>query len=162
MGGRRGSARTRDGCAQRSDPQGAVVSGAQVSARNAATGEERTTETSKAGLFVINGLQPGAYEIEVAASGFAPVQAIVRLQVGQQANRPFRLSVKKAETTIQIDDTEATEVVNTVSSVVDGVVSSRQIDNLPLNGRNFLELALLMPGNTRRPRISIRPRRIRS
>ena len=79
-----------------SDPQGAVVSGAQVSARNAATGEERTTETSKAGLFVINSLQPGAYEIEVAANGFAPVQAIVRLQVGQQANRPFRLSVKKA------------------------------------------------------------------
>jgi len=134
-----------------SDPQGAVVSGAQVSARNAATGEERTTETSKAGLFVINGLQPGAYEIEVAASGFAPVQAIVRLQVGQQANRPFRLSVKKAETTIQIDDVEATEVVNTVSSVVDGVISSRQIDNLPLKGRNFLELALLMPGNTPAP-----------
>jgi carboxypeptidase family protein len=133
------------------DPQGAVLSGAQVIARNSATGARRTTTTSKAGLFVLNNLAPGAYEIEVQANGFSPAQALIRLQVGQQANMPFRLSVRKAETTIRIDDSEATELVNTVSSVVDGVVSSRQIDNLPLNGRNFLELALLLPGNTLAP-----------
>jgi hypothetical protein len=134
-----------------SDPQGAVVSGARVSVRNAATGAARTTSTSKAGLFVFNNLDPGAYRVEVEASGFAPLEAMVRLQVGQQANLPIRLSVQKAETTIEIDDREATQVVSTVTSVVDGVVSSRQIDNLPLNGRNFLELALLMPGNTPAP-----------
>ena len=50
-----------------------------------------------------------------------------------------------------IDDTDSVPLVNTVSSVVDGVVSSGQIDNLPLNGRNFLELALLTPGNTIAP-----------
>ena len=133
------------------DPQNAVVSGARVSARNAATGAKRTTTSSKAGLFVFNNLEPGAYEVEVEASGFAPAQAIVRLQVGQQANLPIRLSVQKAETTIKIDDSEGPELVNTVSSVVDGVVSARQIDNLPLNGRNFLELALLMPGNAPAP-----------
>jgi Carboxypeptidase regulatory-like domain/TonB dependent receptor len=133
------------------DPQGAVLSDAQVIARNSATGARRTTTTSKAGLFVLNNLTPGTYEIEVQANGFSPAQALIRLQVGQQANMPFRLSVKKAETTIRIDDGEATELVNTVSSVVDGVVSSRQIDNLPLNGRNFLELALLMPGNAPAP-----------
>lgn len=134
-----------------SDPQGAVVSGAQVSARNVANGATRTTTSSKAGLFVFNDLVPGAYLVKVEAAGFATVEATLRLQVGQQANLPIHLSLQKAQTTIQIDDGDSSELVNTVSSVVDGVVNSRQIDNLPLNGRNFLELALLMPGNTLAP-----------
>jgi Carboxypeptidase regulatory-like domain len=133
------------------DPQGAVVSAAHVSARNIANGALRTTTSSKAGLFVFNDLAPGAYQVKVEAVGFAPAQSTLRLEVGQQANLPIQLSVERAQTTIEIDDGDKTELVNTVSSVVDGVVNSRQIDNLPLNGRNFLELALLMPGNTIAP-----------
>ena len=135
------------------DPQGAVVSGAQISARNLATGATRSTTSSKAGLFVFNDLPPGTYQIKAESSGFAASLATVRLQVGQQANLPIRVSVGRAQTTIEVEDVDATELVNTVSSVVDGVVNTRQIDSLPLNGRNFLELALLMPGNTLAPNL---------
>ncbi|MGE5735733.1 MAG: carboxypeptidase-like regulatory domain-containing protein, partial [Acidobacteriota bacterium] len=53
------------------DPQGAVVSGAQISARNLATGATRSTTSSKAGLFVFNDLPPGTYQIKAESSGFA-------------------------------------------------------------------------------------------
>jgi outer membrane receptor protein involved in Fe transport len=133
------------------DPQGAVVLGAHVTARSLATGVQRTSVTNHVGLFVFNNLAPGQYEIRVEATGFAPAQATVRLAVGQQASLKFPLTIEQEKTTIVIDDSDSIPLVNTVSSVVDGVISAQQIDNLPLNGRNFLELALLIPGNTIAP-----------
>jgi carboxypeptidase family protein len=132
------------------DPQGAVVNGASVTVENKATGMQRASIT-KGGLFTFNNLAPGTYELRVEATGFATLEQPVRIEVGQQANLKVRLTVAKQQTTIEITDTETIQPVNTVSSVVDGVVNSHQIDNLPLNGRNFLELALLMPGNTLAP-----------
>lgn len=134
-----------------SDPQSAVVHSAQVTALQVTTGLQRSTTTTNAGLFALNDLAPGDYHVKVAAVGFAEYEALVHLEVGQQANLNIRLSVKAQRTVVEIDDTENVPLVNTVSSVVDGVVTSGQIDNLPLNGRNFLELALLMPGNTIAP-----------
>ncbi|HWY22194.1 MAG TPA: TonB-dependent receptor [Candidatus Acidoferrum sp.] len=134
-----------------SDPQTAVVYGAQVTAIQTTTGLQRTTETTNSGLFAINDLAPGDYRVKVAATGFAEYEALAHLEVGQQANLKIRLSVQTQRTVIEIDDSGAIPLVNTVSSVVDGVVTSEQIDNLPLNGRNFLELALLTPGNTIAP-----------
>ncbi len=131
------------------DAQGAVVSGANVIARQSETGIERSTSTNKEGLFVINDVSPGRYEVHVAAAGFTPLTSSVSLQVGQQLNLKLSLDVQGEKTTVEVKD-EAQQV-NTVSSIVDGVVNSHQIDNLPLNGRNFLELALLMPGNTIAP-----------
>ena len=136
---------------QVSDPQGAIVKGAQVVARRSATGVERTTTSSNAGLFSFNDLAPGDYEVTVKAAGFADFTTPARLVVGQQANLKVKLTVDVQKTVINIDDSEAAQQVNTVSSVVDGVVDARQVDNLPLNGRNFLELSLLMPGNTIAP-----------
>jgi outer membrane receptor protein involved in Fe transport len=134
-----------------SDPQSALVRSARVTAIQKATGLERSTTTTNAGLFAINDLAPGDYQVKVVAAGFADYEALVHLEVGQQASLNIRLSVQKQQTVIDINDTDALAQVNTVSSVVDGVVNSEQIDNLPLNGRNFLELALLMPGNTIAP-----------
>jgi outer membrane receptor protein involved in Fe transport len=134
-----------------SDPQSAVVHDAQVTAVQKATGLERSTTSTNSGLFAINDLAPGDYQVKVVAAGFAEYEALVRVEVGQQANLKIRLSVKAQTTVIEIDDSGAIPLVNTVSSVVDGVVDSEQIDNLPLNGRNFLELSLLMPGNTIAP-----------
>jgi outer membrane receptor protein involved in Fe transport len=134
-----------------SDPQSALVHGAAVTAAQTATGMQRSTTTGDSGLFVVNDLAPGDYQVIVVAKGFAEYQGLVHLEVGQQANLKIRLSVKEQRTVIEIGDTESAPLVNTVSSVVDGVVNSGQIDNLPLNGRNFLELALLMPGNTIAP-----------
>jgi len=133
-----------------SDPQSAVVHDAQVTAVQKATGLERSTTSTNSGLFAINDLAPGDYHVKVAAPGFAEYEALVRVEVGQQASLKIRLSVK-AQTTIVVINDENVPQVNTVSSVVDGVVDSEQIDNLPLNGRNFLELSLLMPGNTIAP-----------
>ena len=133
------------------DPQGAVVLGAHVTARSLATGVQRTSVTNHFGLFVFNNLAPGQYEVRVEATGFAPAQATVRLEVGQQASLKFLLTIEQEKTTIVIDDSDSIPLINTVSSVVDGVISAQQIDNLPLNGRNFLELALLIPGNTIAP-----------
>ena len=131
------------------DPQGAVVRNAAVTARQTATGTDRATATNSDGLFVLNDLAPGVYEVHVSASGFGEFTAPVSLQVGQQASLKAVLSVQTEKTTVEVQSEE--QQVNTVSSVVDGVVTSHQIDNLPLNGRNFLELALLMPGNTIAP-----------
>src|SRR5467141_5207046 len=125
-----------------SDPQSAVVHGAQVTAIQTTTGLQRSTTTANSGLFAVNDLAPGDYRVKVVADGFAEYEAPVHLEVGQQANLKIRLSVKAQRTVIEIDDTDAVSLVNTVSSVVDGVVNSEQIDNLPLNRRNFLELAL--------------------
>jgi outer membrane receptor protein involved in Fe transport len=133
------------------DPQNAVVYGAQITAVLESTGMQRSTTTSNAGLFAMNDLAPGDYNVKVAAGGFAGYEALVHLEVGQQASLKVRLSVKEARTVIQIDDAEVIAQVNTSDSVVDGVVTAGQIDNLPLNGRNFLELALLTPGNTLAP-----------
>ncbi|HWW16661.1 MAG TPA: TonB-dependent receptor [Candidatus Dormibacteraeota bacterium] len=133
-----------------SDPQSAVVHDAQVTAVQKATGLERSTTSTNSGLFAINDLAPGDYQVKVAAPGFAEYEALVRVEVGQQASLKIRLSVK-AQTTVVVINDENVPQVNTVSSVVDGVVDSEQIDNLPLNGRNFLELSLLMPGNTIAP-----------
>lgn len=132
------------------DPQGAVVNGAAVTVENKATGMQRAS-ISKAGLFTFNNLAPGKYELRVEATGFASFVQPVQVEVGQQATLKVRLTVAKQQTTIEINDSDAMQQVNTASSVVDGVVNSHQIDNLPLNGRNFLELALLMPGNTLAP-----------
>ena len=120
------------------DPQGAVVTNARVISRNTATGVERSTVSTNAGLFAFNDLAPGVYDVRAEAKGFAPSVSRLSLHVGQQANLRLRLSVEAAKTTIIIDDRDSVPLVNTVSSVVDGVIDARQIENLPLNGRNFL------------------------
>lgn len=133
-----------------SDQQGAVLAKASVTAQNVATGVRRSTSTNAAGSFFLNGLTPGQYTVEVAAAGFSTAKTITYVAVGQQTNLRLQLRVKAEETALAVTE-EAIAGVNTVSSVVDGVIDSRQIENLPLNGRNFLELALLLPGNSPAP-----------
>ena len=134
---------------QVSDPQGAALKGASVDARAVSTGIERSVSTNSEGVFVFNNLEPGQYEVQVVANGFASFSAKVSLEVGEQKKLKAVLGIESAKTTVNVQDDA--QQVNTSSSVVDGVVNAQQIDNLPLNGRNFLELALLMPGNTIAP-----------
>ena len=86
------------------DPQGAVVLGAHVTARSLSTGVQRTSVTNRVGLFAFNNLAPSAYEVRVEAAGFAPAQSTVRLEVGQQASLKFPLTIEQEKTTIVIDD----------------------------------------------------------
>ncbi len=134
------------------DQTGAVISGAKVSVRQIATGTQRDATTNNEGMFVFANLPVGEYEVIAQASGFAQtLSSKVTLQVGQTATFEFPLSASGPTETVVLDDTYNYPLVNTNSAVIDGIINSRDIENLPLNGRNFLELALLIPGNSPAP-----------
>jgi hypothetical protein len=126
------------------DQSDAVVSGATVTARNKGTRAERAITTNSDGVYQIVNLPPGDYELKVAAQGFKTSLAPVTIQVGENVTLEFKLEVGGADETVVI--TSETPSINTTDYKVDGVVNRKQIDNLPLNGRNFLQLALLEPG----------------
>ena len=132
------------------DSQGAVIARAGVLATQKATGIRRETTSNEDGLFVLTNLPPGEYEVKVSASGFAAKSySAVILQVGQSVTLDTALEVGAIS---DIDHTYGGfELINRNSAVVDGVITRRAIEGLPLNGRNFLELALLIPGNSPAP-----------
>jgi hypothetical protein len=114
------------------------------------TGIKRETTTNDEGLFVISNLAAGEYEVKAKAQNFADRVFPVTLQVGQTTTLSIPLEV--AATTITLDrEFGWYNPIDTSTSVVDGVINSHEIDSLPLNGRNFLELALLVPGNSLAP-----------
>jgi Carboxypeptidase regulatory-like domain len=132
------------------DPNGAVIAGAQVTTLQKATGVSRSATTSEEGLFVITNLPTGDYEVKIQSTGFAARNVPVTLRVGQDEtlNSTLSLGTIQADPIIQTDQPAD---ISTETSVVDGVVNKREIEGLPLNGRNFLELALLIPGNSPAP-----------
>ncbi|MFL6283433.1 MAG: TonB-dependent receptor domain-containing protein [Pyrinomonadaceae bacterium] len=131
------------------DPSGAVVSGANIKVTGKATGVTRTTTTDGEGVYVFPGLPVGEYEVSASATGFDVKTGAVVLQVGQSATVDVALGLSLKEAVCV--DCDMFPLVDTNTSIVDGVVDRREIENLPLNGRNFLELALLTPGNAPAP-----------
>jgi outer membrane receptor protein involved in Fe transport len=133
------------------DPNGAVVSGARVLVTQKATGAKRDTTTSDEGVFVLTNLPADDYEVTIEGRGFQVKTLNVTLQVGQSAtlNTALNIGTVAAVSSAEVHDWIA--AIDTESSVVAGVVNKREIENLPLNGRNFLELALLIPGNSPAP-----------
>src|ERR1044072_582010 len=131
------------------DPNQAVVAGAEVTALQKATGTARTTTTNADGVFVLTNLPADEFEITIKSPGFAAKTVGVTLQVGQSQSLNVALSVAGVSAGKELifgDDAISTE-----TSVVDGVIGRKEIEGLPLNGRNFLELALLIPGNSPAP-----------
>lgn len=133
------------------DPQGAVIVGAKISAKNKATDFQRETKTNDQGLFVLTNLAPGAYELKAEAPGFKTMIRAATLEVGQNATIDVSLDVGSIAVADDFSSADDSITINRVSSVVDGVINHRAIEHLPLNGRNFLELALLVPGNSPTP-----------
>jgi outer membrane receptor protein involved in Fe transport len=136
------------------DPNGAVIAGAQITATQKATGVQRETTTNDEGRYVLTNLPPGQYEVQVKATGFATKvsQSPVVLQVGQSVTLDAALEIGPKTATVILDgDIDNIPLIDTLSSKVDSVVNEREIASLPLNGRNFLELALLVPGNSPAP-----------
>ncbi|HEX7997261.1 MAG TPA: TonB-dependent receptor [Pyrinomonadaceae bacterium] len=134
------------------DPVGAAVTSATVRATQIATGTSRETLTNDEGVYVLTNLAPGEYEIRVEAKGFATKvsKLPIVLQVGQNVTMDVSLEIDLRES-VTVDLLGETPLTDTLSSKVDGVIEEREIENLPLNGRNFLELALLTPGNAPAP-----------
>ncbi|MDP9323918.1 MAG: TonB-dependent receptor, partial [Acidobacteriota bacterium] len=132
------------------DPQGAPVPAATVVANGRGTGLTRTVQTATDGSFVLGSLPPALMDLTVSARGFtAAKRSGLLLEVGQTATVDIALTVAGVQETVDVG-ANAT-AVDTSRSVVDAVIGSAAIDALPLNGRNFLELALLVPGNAPAP-----------
>src|SRR5581483_11155246 len=127
-----------------SDPSGAVVSGAKVTISNKATGQVTTTSTNSAGGYTSGALVPGSYLVRIAAGGFKATEIPITVLVGNTANGNAQMQVGQTSETVEV---QADQVeVNTEQPTVQGVLTAAQIDNLPVNGRNFLDLAQLEPG----------------
>jgi hypothetical protein len=133
------------------DQNGAVMTGVVVTATRKGTGTSRDATTTGEGVYVISNLPADEYEVKVQAKGFtSKVFPSVKLPVGQTSALDIQLEVNVKET-VTIDDGYNFELVNTSTSVVDGIIRENEVNSLPLNGRNFLELALLIPGNSPAP-----------
>ncbi|MGE0103047.1 MAG: carboxypeptidase regulatory-like domain-containing protein [Blastocatellales bacterium] len=127
------------------DPSKAVIGGAKVTVRNRSTGTERVGITDTDGEFVISNLLPGEYEIKVTMKGFKTSLSVVTVQVGDTTHYELSLEIGETSETVVIS-ADTSSVVNTTDFKVDGVITRQKIDSLPLNGRNFLQLASLEPG----------------
>ena len=127
------------------DPKDAAVPGASVTATNQQTGLEKTATTDDQGGFTIAFLPPGPYTVRANSSGFSQMEVRdVAVTVGGKAPLDIRLSVGAASGSVTISS-EA-PVVETNLSSVSTTVNSRAIENLPVNGRNYLDFATLTPG----------------
>jgi len=126
------------------DATGAVVTGARVTITKADTNQAISVSSNSAGAYNSGALAPGNYKVQVSAKGFSTSSETVVVQVGNTATANMKLQVGQESTVIEV---QASEVqVNTEQAIVQGVLTSSQIDNLPVNGRNFLDLAQLEPG----------------
>ena len=135
---------------QVTDSSGAEVPNAQVKITNQATGVESSGHASSNGFYTVPLLQPGVYSIEVTAQGFASaLRKDLVLQIQQIVQQDFKLQVGSVQE--QITVTGGAPLLNTESTEVGNVISQESTQQLPLNGRNFAQLGLLVPGTTAGP-----------
>lgn len=129
------------------DAQGGVLPGAMMTLHNQATGVVRTTTSEHDGSYRFPALQPGRYTLRAELAGFVTeeVRDIV-ITIGLGLVRDFSLGVQALAETVTV--TGESPVVDTTKSEVSGVVTQRQIETLPINSRQYLSLALLMPGTS--------------
>jgi hypothetical protein len=133
-----------------SDQAGAAVPNAAVSARNQATGEERATQTDSTGAYLLPSLPRGTYRIEAKAPGLQTVAAAnVVLEVGRTIVQDF--SLKVASTSEVVEVTATAPVIESRSVSVGQVIDNRTVQEIPLNGRHFVDLGLLIPGSVTPP-----------
>lgn len=127
------------------DPSGAVVEGATVSARQSETGLTRSTSTDHAGVYRLLELPVGHYQLQVERNGFQTyLQQGITLSVNETATIPVSLKLGTASETVE-RNADANLIESSVTSL-GTVVSEREVLDLPLNGRNFTQLGLLQPG----------------
>lgn len=132
------------------DPTGAVLPGAGVTVHNNGTGVDRKVTSDSAGDYSVPSLPPGDYTITVAAQGFAPyTMKNYVLQVDQRATLDIPLSAENVGQTVQVEGTAP--VIQSQSITVGEVIDTRTVQEIPLNGRHFLDLTVLTPGGVTAP-----------
>src|SRR6202165_1851160 len=128
------------------DPSGAVTPNASITATNVATNVSRSTSSNDSGVYSFPDLIPATYQVTVSAPGFQTTTSTVEIQVQQTARVDVTLTVGQSSQTIEVSALAAT--LTTESATVGTVIEEKNIEDLPLNGRNFLQLVALSPNVT--------------
>jgi hypothetical protein len=132
------------------DASGSAVAGAKVVVKSQALGIERTTQTNSSGDYEVPALPPGTYSVEVQAPGFATQLAnSLTLQVSQNSVQNFGLKVASSDIVVTVESTQA--IIDSTSITVGQVIDKNVVQEIPLNGRHFVDLALLVPGTVTPP-----------
>jgi hypothetical protein len=127
------------------DPSGAAIANAQIELTNVNTGVVRRTTTNADGIYDFPSVVPGTYSMQASASGFSAVsQPAVTLEVGQTATFDFQMKVGATTSTVTVNAIAPT--LETSTSELGTVVAPKEMNDLPLNGRNFTELLTILPG----------------
>jgi hypothetical protein len=128
------------------DQSGAGIAGASITLTLVSTGSAQSLTSSSSGTYALTSLQPGEYDVQISAHGFQSIGSKVRVLVGQVANGNFSLGPEKQVTQVEVAGAASDLQVNTTQPTVQDALTAKDIDNIPLNGRNFLDLAQLTPG----------------
>lgn len=129
------------------DSTGAMIPGAAITATNTENGLKLTAVSNATGGFKILAVPRGNYKVQISAKGFQSQTAEVTIIVTTTQNVPFQLTPSGGTTTVEV--TAAVPLVNVTDATVGATIQGAQVTELPLNGRNFSQLALLTPGVTR-------------
>ena len=132
------------------DTKGAVLPNATVVVRNRSTSSERTTQTDDAGIYQLAALPPGVYSVEVRIQGFkTQVADSVTLEVAKTAVQNFQMDVGAISEQVLVSSD--VPVIETATTSVGTVINQRTVQEIPLNGRHFVDLGLLIPGSVTPP-----------
>jgi hypothetical protein len=132
------------------DQTGAVVANAKVTVRNQATGIERTVQTDSDGNYQVAALPVGVYRVDVQAGGFGPqVASNVTVEVSRIVVQNFQLKV--GGVTQEVNVTADSQTIETATITVGQVINQKTVQEIPLNGRHFVDLGLLIPGSVTPP-----------
>ncbi len=126
------------------DPTGAVVPGAKITITSKETGQSISLASTTTGTYNSGALLPGEYTVRVEAKGFKVTELPLTVQVGVTSSGNAALQLGQESTVVEVQATSV--AVNTEQATIQDVVTTAQIEQLPLNGRNFLDLAGLQPG----------------
>jgi hypothetical protein len=133
-----------------SDQSGAAIVGAKVTVKNTALGIERTTQTSSSGGYEVPALPPGTYSVQVQMTGFETQLAKeVVLEVSKNSVQNFGLKVASTSEVVTVEATAP--VIESTTITVGQTINQRTVQDIPLNGRHFVDLALLIPGSVTPP-----------
>jgi Carboxypeptidase regulatory-like domain/TonB dependent receptor len=132
------------------DASGAVVAGAKVLVKNQATGVESSSQTDNAGAYLFSSLPIGIYHIEVTSSGFqSAVISDLKLEVASSITQNIQMKVGEASEKVVILAESAN--VETTTTSLGQVINEKTVQEIPLNGRHFVDLSLLTPGTVTPP-----------
>jgi hypothetical protein len=126
------------------DPEGAGIPNVKLTLLQPATGSSKMITATGTGYYSAGSLVPGVYKVTAEAAGFSTVSKVITVQVGIAANGDLKLVVGSASTMVEVQGNAVS--VDSQQTQISGILTQEQIQNLPVNGRNFLDLAQLQPG----------------